>query len=1207
MGEPINILIVEDTPDDAELMVRAVAAAGYDTTWRRVYSLATMTEALESQRWDAVLCDFSLPGFGALSALRLMKDKELDAPFIIVSGTITEDAIVAAMKAGATDFVLKCNLMNRLVPAIKRGMDELSERRENKRLEHTVIESERRYRAVVNCTTDVVYEWDLADDTLTWHGDIDGMLGYAPGEFPRSLKAWEDIILPADHGRVMASIDKCIKNKQRFCVEYGVKKKDGSVCFWETSGQVVVANGVPNGIGAVRDITGRKRAEESFRESERRFQQLAESTFEGIAISKDTLLIDGNTQLAKMVGQELAEMTGRSIVDFIAPQSRQDVADHIRTSSELPYEFFMLRKDGSVFPAEARARMTIGNGMSLRVTAIRDLSDSKKAYQSLLASEEKLRTIFDNAVDGAVIMDPETGLFHSANAAFCSMLRYSMEEIINIGFQDIHFEEDLARLKSQFITTSRGVVGQSSDIRVRRKDGSVFFADVHSGSLSFEGKTFLLKFFRDITERKQAQQEVQREKRFTELIKNVVVMINNASTFLEAVQGALDVSCTHTEFPVGHFYVKNKGTQQLTISGIWHMDDIERFQAFREVTEATSFSPGKGLPGRVYESGEPLWIADVTRDSNFLRASIGRDIAVKCGVALPVLVGNEVVAVMEFYRPEVMEPDESILRVMAQISTHLGRAFERKQAEETLRQSEEQLRLMFESAADGILLADVNGVVQKANGKTAELLGYSTGTDLVGKTFFDFVIGREHQEVREEMQHVVELGSVRDMQVTLTRKDGSAFSSEVAAGLQNDASGTPAGFVVTFRDVTKRKQFEQEIVDSNRRLEAAQAELLASQRQIIQQERLKAVGIMASGIAHDFNNSLVGILGFSELLLTRPAILEDKEKTLRFIRTIHESGTNAAEVVRRLRQFYRAPDETETFSPLHINSIIADVIGLTRPKWEGQAQEKGIQIQVKTELAETPAVMGTQSDLHEAFTNLLFNAVDAMPQGGVVTFTSCWAGLSVTIAVADTGTGMTPEVVQRCMEPFFTTKGEKGTGLGLSLVHGIVQRHGGKITIDSKPGQGTTITIHLPAGVSGVAGTVSTRSVLPVRSLRVLVVDDEPTVREVVSELLRLDGHAPQTASDGEEALYRLGAPAFDLVITDRAMPKMHGDQLAAIIKARYPGMLVIMLTGFGDKIIALKEQIPGVDVVVAKPVTREALQQAISLATARSASGSRD
>jgi CheY-like chemotaxis protein/anti-sigma regulatory factor (Ser/Thr protein kinase) len=249
---------------------------------------------------------------------------------------------------------------------------------------------------------------------------------------------------------------------------------------------------------------------------------------------------------------------------------------------------------------------------------------------------------------------------------------------------------------------------------------------------------------------------------------------------------------------------------------------------------------------------------------------------------------------------------------------------------------------------------------------------------------------------------------------------------------------------------------------------------------------------------------------------------------------------------------------------------------------------------VQTELEPIPTIDGVAIDLREALANLIINAVDAMPSGGTLTIRTRQANGHVVVEVNDTGIGMPPEIRDRVFEPFFTTKGEAGSGLGLALVHGIVERHGGEIHVASTDGQGTTFTIRLPVGVGVEIPSTDAADSTPQRSLRVLLAEDEPSLRRILASYLQIDGHQGSVTVDGRQALDAFRADAFDLVITDRAMPELNGDQLAAAIKQQAPTIPIIMLTGLGDLMHELDERPAGVDLVISKPVTLAGFREAI-------------
>ena len=385
---------------------------------------------------------------------------------------------------------------------------------------------------------------------------------------------------------------------------------------------------------------------------------------------------------------------------------------------------------------------------------------------------------------------------------------------------------------------------------------------------------------------------------------------------------------------------------------------------------------------------------------------------------------------------------------------------------------------------------------------------------------------------------------------------------------------------------------EEKVADRTMELESALVELKGSQRQVVQQERFRAFGEMAGGVVHDFNNALMAIIGYSELLLEDATLADDRALLREYLQIINTSGRDSSHVVSRLRDFYRPREESDVFTTVELNQIIEEVVPLTRPKWHGHALETGRAIRLELELQKIPPVLGNATELREIFTNLIFNAVDAMPEGGTITLRSESHKDMVKIEVSDTGTGMTEEVRQRCLEPFFSTKGEQGTGLGLAMSFGIIRRHAGTLDIDSAPGRGTTFRLTLPPYQPVARAAEEVR--LPVeRILRILVVDDEATARDVVAKYLEGDGHRVVTASDGGEAIQRVMTESFDLVIADHGMPGMSGIQLADAVRRFDPAKPVFLLTGFAHD---PAQQTASVNRILKKPLAPDELRSALRM-----------
>lgn len=388
---------------------------------------------------------------------------------------------------------------------------------------------------------------------------------------------------------------------------------------------------------------------------------------------------------------------------------------------------------------------------------------------------------------------------------------------------------------------------------------------------------------------------------------------------------------------------------------------------------------------------------------------------------------------------------------------------------------------------------------------------------------------------------------------------------------------------------------ERLVVERTHELQQALDDLRQTQNQVIKQERINALGQMAGGIAHDFNNVLMPILCYSELLATRPAMLENKQEAKDCLESIYRAARQAKGIVQRLREFYKGGEQIKA-EPTDLTKLIAQVVKLTKPKWKTEALSGGRKIEIRTTLKDVPSINAEQMVLGDALTNLLLNAVDAMPLGGTILIECERIGEDVTIAVSDTGQGMTEDIRMRCLEPFYTTKGEQGSGQGLTTVQGVVKRHMGTMDLRSEPGKGTTVTIRLPINPPVVARKTpeALKAVTSLPVLRVLVIAADDTIRKVFERQLRMDGHAVTVAGSGREGLEKAGAGPFDLAILDHPLGDMSSDALALALRRCQGDLRVIEITPFERKQDA-QTLPPNVDAIIAKPVEWNMLHETMA------------
>ena len=364
---------------------------------------------------------------------------------------------------------------------------------------------------------------------------------------------------------------------------------------------------------------------------------------------------------------------------------------------------------------------------------------------------------------------------------------------------------------------------------------------------------------------------------------------------------------------------------------------------------------------------------------------------------------------------------------------------------------------------------------------------------------------------------------------------------------------------------------------------------IAEQKRIREQfsqiEKMSALGELASGVAHDFNNTLAGILGRAQLLLET----KDPVKTENGLNIIVKTAKDGAKTVKRIQDFARQRRDHD-FQLVDVRQLLLDAGEITRPRWKNRAEAANIHINLDLECDCGALIMGDESELREVFVNLVFNAVDAMPRGGVLTLAAKEIAGIVEISVRDTGTGMTEETRLRIFDPFFTTKDKLGMGLGLAVSYGIIRRHEGTVDVESQVGVGTIFRIRLPIAKCAMKAQpgsdfVSSKAA-PSKSsqTRILVVDDEEYVRDLLRDILEKEGCEAVVAEGGHQALALFENGTFDAVFTDVGMPDMNGWELSRAVRERNRHIPVAVITGWGEAVGSHERQAARVDWVVAKP-----------------------
>jgi len=450
-------------------------------------------------------------------------------------------------------------------------------------------------------------------------------------------------------------------------------------------------------------------------------------------------------------------------------------------------------------------------------------------------------------------------------------------------------------------------------------------------------------------------------------------------------------------------------------------------------------------------------------------------------------------------------------------------------------------------------------------------------------------------------------GGLGSLVIAPLQSESRVFGILVAA--RRDKHAFSSGECEFLRQLSSHVALAAQQAQLHAALQQAYDDLRQTQQAVMQQERLRALGQMASGIAHDINNAISPIALYSESLLESEPGLSARARG--YLQTIARAIDDVAATVARMREFYRQREPQLTLLPMRLTTLAEQVIDLTRARWSDMPQQRGTYIHLETEFAEDlPEVLGIESEVREALINLIFNAVDAMPEGGVLTLRTRLIHRDadngtamadrVCIEVVDNGVGMDEDTRRRCLEPFFTTKGERGTGLGLAMVYGVAQRHGVEIDIDSAPGHGTTARLCFPVAKAPATPQTKAAEQSPLPRMRILLVDDDPLLLKSLRDILEADGHLIVSANGGQAGIDAFRTAygtdtAFHTVITDLGMPYIDGRKVASSIKEMAANTPVILLTGWGQRLMADGERPAHVDCVLSKPPKLRELREALA------------
>jgi PAS domain S-box-containing protein len=899
---------------------------------------------------------------------------------------------------------------------------------------------------------------------------------------------------------------KVLEDGDSIC-EIGHYRKNGSVLPLEINTRAVEIDGNMVLFSAARDITERKRAEETLREREARYRYLFEhSQVANALVGLDGKIIDANKSAADLYGYDKSEIIGRDLLEFIAPESRAKVAEAFarglqRTYAE-PVDVDAITKGGTrtfFYPGGYQLVFEGGKQIGFLISVV-DITERKKAEEALRQSEERYRTILEEMQDGYFEVDL-AGNFTFGNDAVCRQLGYSREELIGMNNRTITANDDVENVYNAFNHVYReGQPIRDFTFKIVRKDGSIGQGELAVFPLRNE-KGDIIGFRgvgRDVAGRLQMIEDLrQSEERYRTVLDE-----------MEEAYYELDLAGNLTFFNDALIRKVSRSKEELMGLG------------YKEYTSAKDLERVYKAFSQVYKTGKPLK-----------------------GIPLQVIRMDGI----------IISSEDTVLPLRNKAGEITGfrgvshDVTERLQMMEALRRSEERYRTMLDEMEEAYYEVDLTGNFTFFSDALCRQLGYSR-EEIMGMSYRVYVPPENAKKVFEVYNTVYRTGEPRKLFTSSQiKKDGTLLYTEDSIFPMRDDEGKIIGFRGISRDITDRKQRDEE------RKQLEQKAQFAS--------RLASVGELASGVAHEINNPLTAVIGYAHLLLERKDIPVDIKRD---VEVINEGAQRVAGIIKKLLVFARQTKPERTY--VDVNEIINTTLELRA--YSLQSSNIKVILQLDPDL---PMTVADPGQLQQVFLNLIMNAeaeVKLVHGGGKLAIKTEQIGDNIRVSFKDNGLGIARENLERIFNPFFTTrKVGQGTGLGLSVCHGIVTEHKGKIWAESQLGKGATFTVEIPIVSESKQLEMPepvVRETQKAAKAKILVVDDEIVIRQFVSQILAEEGHEVEAVDSAEGALEEVNSKEYQAIMLDIKMPGMSGIELYRHFQKISPPLAdkVVFITG---------------------------------------------
>jgi PAS domain S-box-containing protein len=924
---------------------------------------------------------------------------------------------------------------------------------ERKRAEQALRESEYRHRQIIDTVPSLLWSAGPGGEPTYVNQRILDYTGTRQEDFRH--RGWEAFLHPDDLPETARAFYRAVQTGTSHEAVHRVRRSDGAYRWHHTRAEPLrdKQGRVVQWYGVSVDIDERKRAEERLRRSETYLAEAQRLSHSGVAAYNETETLYGSEEIYRIWGFDPAQgaPSRNAVFERIHPDDRDrlnaEVQRAVSEKRDYSAAYRIMLPNGTIKHLEVVGRPAFsasGDLVEIVTTQI-DVTERKRAEQALRENEAKIQRLVDSNIIGIFVWDFD-GRILEANDDFLRMVGYDREDLLagDIRWTDLTPPDWRDRNNARIAEQKSNGRFKPFEKEFTRKDGTR--APILIGGATFEtGGNEGVAYVLDLTERKRAEERLRAQH-------TIAQTLAEAATIEEATPRILWAIGECLGWDVGALWRVDREAEALRCVELWHRASIE-VPEFERASREFTFVPGLGLPGRVWSSLEPEYIPDVVSDKNFPRGPIAQREGLHAAFGFPILLGGDVLGVIEFFSREISQPDQELLNMLATIGSQIGQFIERRRAEMELRESEQNYRMLFESIDEGFCTIEI---LFDQNEKPVDYRFLQVSPSFERQTGIKNAAGRRMREIApQHEEHWFEIYGRIALTGEPMRFENEAKQLgrwyDVYAFRVEDPKRRRVG--ILFNDITERKRAEAEVRDSERRYREAQLELAHANRVV-------TMGQLTSSIAHEVNQPITAAVTYAlaarRFLSADPPNFREVDDTLSLI---VKEGNRAGEVVGRIRTLIKkAPAQKDA---IEINDTILEVIALTRTEAANNS------VSVRTQLAEgLPPVQGDRVQLQQVLLNLIINAIEAMrdvnEEERELLIVTGNEPDGVSVEVRDSGPGFAPAALERVFEAFYTTK-PGGLGLGLSICRSIMEAHNGRLWAGPNMPRGAIFRFIAPA------------------------------------------------------------------------------------------------------------------------------------------------